>query len=111
MMKTPMLFFHMQEIVVTETMTAIHCVLITSTKSTKTSGKTVRPVKPLLILPITLVWERMNYNFEVLKNPEKFSISCVNCGFTTDTLDAFALQTSKGYYCTKKKCQKTGFTN
>jgi hypothetical protein len=49
------------------------------------------------------------YNFEVLKNPEKVSVSCVNCGFTANTLDAFALQTSEGYYCTKKKCQEAGF--
>lgn len=51
------------------------------------------------------------YNFEVLKNPQKFSIPCVNCGFTADTLDAFSLQTSSGYYCTKEKCQKAGFTD
>lgn len=52
-------------------------------------------------------------NFEELPNPEKISVSCTNCGFTSDSLKAFPLQTSKGntrgYYCAKKKCQEAGF--
>ncbi len=49
------------------------------------------------------------YNFEVLKNLEKVTIACVNCGFTADTIDAFPYQTSKGYYCPQKKCQEAAF--
>lgn len=60
------------------------------------------------------IWYGTNdYNFEKLPNVEKISISCTNCGFTADSLDAFPLQSSKGgtrsYYCSKKKCQKVGF--
>lgn len=49
------------------------------------------------------------YNFEVLQNPEKLTVSCVNCDFTADTVSAFAVQTSNGYYCPKEKCQKAAF--
>ena len=49
------------------------------------------------------------YNFEVLENVEKCIMSCVNCGFTTDSMEDFAYQTSKGYYCCREKCQKEAF--
>ena len=49
------------------------------------------------------------HNFEVLENPEKVTISCINCKFTADTVAAFAVQTSKGYYCPKEKCQEAAF--
>lgn len=46
------------------------------------------------------------YNFEVLKDPEKVTIKCVNCGFTGDNLDGFAYRTSRGDFCAKPRCQK-----
>lgn len=50
------------------------------------------------------------YNFTVLENPEKYTVTCVNCGFTSDSLDKFACQTSKGHYCVKKKCQEAALS-
>jgi predicted nucleic-acid-binding Zn-ribbon protein len=49
------------------------------------------------------------HNFEKLENPEKVTVSCVNCKFTSDTVADFALQTSRGYFCPKKKCQEAGY--
>ena len=49
------------------------------------------------------------YNFEVLKNPEKVTVTCVHCKMTTNSVADFAYQTSKGYYCSKKKCQEAVF--
>lgn len=46
------------------------------------------------------------HNFEVLTNPEKVTISCANCNFIADSINKFAYQTSRGYYCAKKKCQE-----
>ena len=46
------------------------------------------------------------YNFIVLQNPEKYTVICVNCGFTSDSFDKFAYETSKGRYCIKKKCRE-----
>lgn len=51
------------------------------------------------------------YNFERLENPEKFTISCVNCKFTANSIDKFAYRTLKGYYCTKEKCQKAALNH
>jgi len=65
--------------------------------------------KKSLDLPEYVEMGTNEHNFEVLKNPEKFSISCINCGFTADTVAAFAYQTSKGYYCDKQKCQEAVF--
>ncbi len=45
------------------------------------------------------------YNFETLKNPEKVTIACAHCNFIGHSVDEFAYQTSKGYFCAKKKCQ------
>ena len=45
------------------------------------------------------------FNFEVLKNPEKYTIKCVKCGFTSNSTRDFAYKTSKGYVCTKEACQ------
>lgn len=47
-----------------------------------------------------------NFNFEKLANPPKIIIKCVNCGFESNSMQDFSLQTSKGFYCDKKKCQK-----
>jgi hypothetical protein len=58
-------------------------------------------------LPNYVSLGKNEYNFEILENPEKVTITCVNCNFTTDTLDEFAYQTSKGYYCQNEKCQKS----
>jgi|SRR3990167_4199941 len=49
------------------------------------------------------------YNFEILKNPEKVTIACAHCGFVANTVEAFVIQTLKGYYCPKEKCQKAAF--
>lgn len=49
------------------------------------------------------------YNFEVLKNPEKVTISCVHCKMTANSVEDFAYKTPKGYYCTKKECQDAAF--
>ena len=49
------------------------------------------------------------HNFEVLENPEKVTITCVNCKMTANSVSDFAYQTSKGYYCSKKKCQEAAF--
>ncbi len=46
-----------------------------------------------------------DYNFERLENPEEYTITCVNCGFSSHSMNDFPFQTSKGYYCDKKKCQ------
>ena len=43
-------------------------------------------------------------NFEKLKNPPKVTIKCVNCSFKSGTAQDFSFQTSKGWYCNKKKC-------
>ncbi|GAO98036.1 hypothetical protein Cva_00679 [Caedimonas varicaedens] len=45
------------------------------------------------------------YNFDVLNNPEKYTISCTHCDFRSHSIEDFPYQTSKGYYCGKKKCQ------
>ena len=47
-----------------------------------------------------------DYNFEVLDNPEKYTITCVNCNSIVDSLNKISYQTSKGDYCIKKKCQE-----
>lgn len=47
-----------------------------------------------------------DYNFEKLKNPPKISITCCNCGFKSNTVQDFAIQSSKGWYCAKRKCQE-----
>lgn len=57
------------------------------------------------------VWYGTNdFNFEKLPNPEKVSISCSNCGFSADTIDAFFQIIENGsrkyYCCFKKKCHK-----
>ena len=49
------------------------------------------------------------YNFDVLQNPEKVTVTCVNCGFTADSINGFAYQTSKGHFCSKKKCEEAAF--
>jgi hypothetical protein len=49
------------------------------------------------------------YNFEVLGNPEKYTIVCVYCNCTVNSLEKISYQTSKGYYCTKRKCQEAAY--
>lgn len=51
------------------------------------------------------------HNFEILKNPEKVTVTCVNCGFTANTVSVFAYQTPKGHYCSRKECQEAVFAN
>ena len=51
------------------------------------------------------------HNFKVLKNPEKITVTCVNCGFTANTVSAFAYQTPKGHYCPRKECQEAVFAD
>ena len=46
------------------------------------------------------------FNFEKLQNPPKITIKCINCGFESNTIQDFAFQTNKDFYCTKSKCQK-----
>ncbi len=48
-------------------------------------------------------------NFEVLENPEKVSITCANCGYVGSSVNDFAMQTNKGYFCPKTKCQAAAF--
>lgn len=47
-----------------------------------------------------------DFNFVKLKNPPKIKIKCINCGFESGSMQDFALQTNKGFYCDKPKCQK-----
>ena len=49
------------------------------------------------------------FNFEKLQNAPKIEIKCNNCGFQSDTLQDFAVQTSSGWFCTKEKCQKAAW--
>ena len=46
------------------------------------------------------------YNFDTLKNPEKVTIKCAHCDYTANSVNAFAYQTSRGYYCLKAECQE-----
>ena len=51
-----------------------------------------------------------DFNFEKLVNPPKISIKCASCGFQSDSVQDFSFQTSKGWYCDKKKCQEAAMT-
>ena len=46
------------------------------------------------------------YNFEVLENPEKYTIIRVHCNSAMNSLEKVSYQISKRYYCTKKKHQE-----
>lgn len=46
------------------------------------------------------------FNFEKLSHPPKVVIKCTNCGFESNSMQDFLFQTSKGFYCGKKACQK-----
>lgn len=47
-----------------------------------------------------------DFNFEKLKNPPTITMICACCGFKSNNIRDFLLQTSKGFYCSKKQCQK-----
>jgi hypothetical protein len=47
-----------------------------------------------------------DFNFEKLPNPPEISITCVHCGFKSGTVQDFACQTSRGWFCGKEECQK-----
>lgn len=47
-----------------------------------------------------------DFNFEKLTNPPEILIKCANCNFQSNSAQDFAFQTSKGWYCDKKKCQE-----
>ena len=51
-----------------------------------------------------------DFNFEKLANPPKISITCANCKFESNSAQDFALQTSKGWYCGKSKCQEAAMS-
>lgn len=84
------------------------------TESHQGSWQDCKKCKDNFDTPNYVYYGTNEYNFEVLKNPEKVSIRCANCGFTADSVDAFPLHTSKGstdsYYCPKEKCQKAGWS-
>jgi hypothetical protein len=46
------------------------------------------------------------FNFEKLQNVPKITITCINCGFQSGTVQDFALQINNDFYCAKNKCQK-----
>jgi hypothetical protein len=51
-----------------------------------------------------------DFNFEKLANLPKIIIKCVNCGFKSNSMQDFSFQTSNGWYCDKKKCQKAAIS-
>ncbi len=51
-----------------------------------------------------------DFNFEKLTNPPKVIIKCVNCGWESNSIQDFSLQTSNGFYCDKKKCQSAAMS-
>ena len=60
-------------------------------------------------LPEYVEFGTNEYNFEALQNPDRVTVTCFNCGFTANSLEKFALQTSTGRYCVKEECIEAGW--